>query len=264
MAAAAGLVERALADAGLAIADVDGLAVSIGPGSFTGLRIGLALAKGIAFAGGLPIARRPDARGAAPGRPMRRPGDDRLRGARRAQAARSTRRSFDADARRGLGAVATRRRSPPAALATRAARRCGRRRRRGRRLSEPGGGRRTCSGRSRPTTRGVASSPARRGASVAAAAAADVGRSSRSTFGRPRRSWRGAADHPGALALTTRFGAYYRTSLLRTREGRANGDRKDEELIQTLLEREPELRRYYEEHVDLERQLASLPGTSST
>ncbi len=50
------LVERVLADAGLAITDVEGLAVSIGPGSFTGLRVGLALAKGIAFAGGVPIA----------------------------------------------------------------------------------------------------------------------------------------------------------------------------------------------------------------
>ena len=29
-------------------------------------------------------------------------------------------------------------------------------------------------------------------------------------------------------------------------------EKKDEELIQSLLEREPELRRYYEEHVDLE------------
>jgi hypothetical protein len=35
-------------------------------------------------------------------------------------------------------------------------------------------------------------------------------------------------------------------------------EQKDEELIQTLLEREPELRRYYEEHVDLERQLNAL------
>jgi tRNA threonylcarbamoyladenosine biosynthesis protein TsaB len=50
------LVERVLADAGVGIGDVEGLAVSIGPGSFTGLRVGLALAKGIAFAGGLPIA----------------------------------------------------------------------------------------------------------------------------------------------------------------------------------------------------------------
>ena len=32
-------------------------------------------------------------------------------------------------------------------------------------------------------------------------------------------------------------------------------EEKDEALIRTLLEREPELRRYYEEHVDLERRL---------
>ena len=51
-----GLVERVLAQAGLAIEDVEGLAVSIGPGSFTGLRIGLAFAKGLAFAGRLPLA----------------------------------------------------------------------------------------------------------------------------------------------------------------------------------------------------------------
>jgi tRNA threonylcarbamoyladenosine biosynthesis protein TsaB len=50
------LVERVLARAGLAVADVEGLAVSIGPGSFTGLRIGLGFAKGVAFAGGLPLA----------------------------------------------------------------------------------------------------------------------------------------------------------------------------------------------------------------
>ena len=40
-------------------------------------------------------------------------------------------------------------------------------------------------------------------------------------------------------------------------------EKKDEELIQSLLEREPELRRYYEEHVDLERQLGSLPAEAS-
>ena len=50
-----GLVERVLCDAGLRVDDVEGLAVSIGPGSFTGLRISLALAKGLAFAGGLPL-----------------------------------------------------------------------------------------------------------------------------------------------------------------------------------------------------------------
>lgn len=50
------LIEEALARAAIGWRDVDGLAVSIGPGSFTGLRIGLSLAKGIAYAGGLPIA----------------------------------------------------------------------------------------------------------------------------------------------------------------------------------------------------------------
>jgi len=49
------LVERALTEAGSTIEDLDALAVSIGPGSFTGLRVGLALAKGIAFAGRLPL-----------------------------------------------------------------------------------------------------------------------------------------------------------------------------------------------------------------
>jgi uncharacterized protein YdcH (DUF465 family) len=33
---------------------------------------------------------------------------------------------------------------------------------------------------------------------------------------------------------------------------------KDEQLIRSLLEREPELRRYYEEHVDLERRLGAF------
>lgn len=50
------LVQDALARAGVGWEGVDGLAVSIGPGSFTGLRIGLSFAKGIAFAGGTPIA----------------------------------------------------------------------------------------------------------------------------------------------------------------------------------------------------------------
>jgi tRNA threonylcarbamoyladenosine biosynthesis protein TsaB len=50
------LVESTVAAAGVRLHDVEGIAVSIGPGSFTGLRIGLSLAKGMAFAGGLPLA----------------------------------------------------------------------------------------------------------------------------------------------------------------------------------------------------------------
>jgi hypothetical protein len=39
-------------------------------------------------------------------------------------------------------------------------------------------------------------------------------------------------------------------------------ERKDEDLIKTLLDRDPELKQYYEEHVLLERQLADLQGRS--
>ena len=49
-------VDRVLADCGLAPADLDGLAVSVGPGSFTGLRVGLATVKALAMALDLPVA----------------------------------------------------------------------------------------------------------------------------------------------------------------------------------------------------------------
>lgn len=42
-------IKNVLHDANLTMENVDGLAVSIGPGSFTGLRIGLSMAKGLAF-----------------------------------------------------------------------------------------------------------------------------------------------------------------------------------------------------------------------
>lgn len=48
-------IDRLLSDAGLAVNDMDGIAVSIGPGSFTGLRIGISAAKGLAYASGKPL-----------------------------------------------------------------------------------------------------------------------------------------------------------------------------------------------------------------
>lgn len=49
------LVDEVLKEAGAAIGSLDGIAVSIGPGSFTGLRIGLSAAKGLAYAQSLPL-----------------------------------------------------------------------------------------------------------------------------------------------------------------------------------------------------------------
>jgi tRNA threonylcarbamoyladenosine biosynthesis protein TsaB len=48
-------VDRLMREAGLGFADLDALAVGIGPGGFTGLRIGLATAHGIAHGSGIPL-----------------------------------------------------------------------------------------------------------------------------------------------------------------------------------------------------------------
>ncbi len=50
-----GAVDRLLRSEGLAIADVGAFAVAAGPGSFTGIRIGLSTVKALAFASGKPV-----------------------------------------------------------------------------------------------------------------------------------------------------------------------------------------------------------------
>jgi len=49
-------VSKVLDEAGVATDELDGIGVAIGPGSFTGLRVGIATAKGLAMAAGTRIA----------------------------------------------------------------------------------------------------------------------------------------------------------------------------------------------------------------
>ena len=49
------LIEEAMAQSGLDKQDLDSIAISAGPGSFTSLRIGMSVAKGIAYGLGIPL-----------------------------------------------------------------------------------------------------------------------------------------------------------------------------------------------------------------
>jgi len=48
-------IEDMLRENNFTCADLDGVAVSMGPGSYTGLRIGVSTAKGICYGGGMPL-----------------------------------------------------------------------------------------------------------------------------------------------------------------------------------------------------------------
>ena len=51
-----GMVQAVLAEAQISLSALDGIAASIGPGAFTGVRISVAVAQGLAFGADLPVA----------------------------------------------------------------------------------------------------------------------------------------------------------------------------------------------------------------
>jgi tRNA threonylcarbamoyladenosine biosynthesis protein TsaB len=59
------MIDAVFRQSGTRLEKMDGIAVSIGPGSFTGLRIGLSVAKGLAYASGKPILPVPTLEGLA-------------------------------------------------------------------------------------------------------------------------------------------------------------------------------------------------------
>ena len=68
------LVQQALGDAGWERSALDRVAVGVGPGSFTGLRVGVALAQGIALGLGIPLVGIDSLRAMAAAAPQDRPG----------------------------------------------------------------------------------------------------------------------------------------------------------------------------------------------
>jgi tRNA threonylcarbamoyladenosine biosynthesis protein TsaB len=50
-----GMVDATVAEAGVTLSMLDGIAASVGPGAFTGIRISVSVAQGLAFGAGLPV-----------------------------------------------------------------------------------------------------------------------------------------------------------------------------------------------------------------